>query len=787
MIDILLTVVPSICWILYRCFKLLQTPVETLVDELHIDIPHSPAICIDSITASSVVIHWDIELKNDESLFYILVVNNKEAATLTLTSCKMNQLVPNTCYQIQVVSINSATNFRSQLAPVYVTTLPAKNEPLINERNKVDTLAASTYRPAPVPELSTDDIHKIQSTDLLNDYLFHYQSELSKVTHDVDNFQCLMHEEHKRLLSILSSYKHDFHEESDSKLKKDIDVKDLEKRKQSLTYVKLKLNKQLDNVRSSKGIHELKINELRARVKKLTERKLHFEHHDAEVARIAAQVSSITADLEKVKKEIQKIDSEIRKLSAERKHLLLCIETLKPLINFYNYPVTAVEHASKSIHELISDGIITSAPQSALAMEETHSSLASLDSNHAVVEIFNKDGTLTSNGEELFALIFHICPDWRTEVEKELAALASAEASWRSAFKTEIRKYTHAHHILETLQDAPQDSDTSLGAHAERAATPALGSDDWYAHFGNVYGDEIDHLSQDIQFSQEINEPQYQPQSLPLVQPQSPQFQLANLHPTYSQDNTNTNMAQGLPSLHSQQPPAFGQNPAPVPKLGFPYDDAVYTSTLKSPSEEQFFSSPRLAQSSLSTNMWNDNVGDGSLANGSMFNAVEMTPQPLTASTRLNFGLNNALTPPAVHVDTHLPVGLNNMSLHGSMFGGLGSQVGANTSQLWNDSQLGSHTRNISVNLGNGFGQGASTNPAGPGIWSHSGPGLSTSPANINLMGNDLFASSYLSSVPLTSGSGLNLSLNSGFGSFNQLNLGTYGEEERRYAEEQGK
>lgn len=78
MIEVLLTLVPSLCWIFYRCYQVLRTPGEELIKNLHIDIPHTPNICIDSITSSSVVIHWDIEISKEEILYYIVHVNNIE-------------------------------------------------------------------------------------------------------------------------------------------------------------------------------------------------------------------------------------------------------------------------------------------------------------------------------------------------------------------------------------------------------------------------------------------------------------------------------------------------------------------------------------------------------------------------------------------------------------------------------------------------------------------------------------------------------------------------------------
>lgn len=48
------------------------------MQKLNIEIPHAPTICIDSVSHESVIIHWDIEVSEDEELIYIILVNNKE-------------------------------------------------------------------------------------------------------------------------------------------------------------------------------------------------------------------------------------------------------------------------------------------------------------------------------------------------------------------------------------------------------------------------------------------------------------------------------------------------------------------------------------------------------------------------------------------------------------------------------------------------------------------------------------------------------------------------------------
>ncbi len=78
MLELMLTVLPSVAWILYRCFTLLRAPVGLVVESLDLEIPHAPSICIDSVTHRSTVIHWDIEVSEAEELVYMVLVNNKE-------------------------------------------------------------------------------------------------------------------------------------------------------------------------------------------------------------------------------------------------------------------------------------------------------------------------------------------------------------------------------------------------------------------------------------------------------------------------------------------------------------------------------------------------------------------------------------------------------------------------------------------------------------------------------------------------------------------------------------
>ena len=123
MLEVFITIVPSICWLLYHFYTILQTPVENIIEDLNIEIPHIPTICIDSINESSIVIHWDIEVKSEENLYYIVLINGQEVATLTSTSCKLNNLEPKQVYTVEVIASNTITNFKSKSRAIHVETL----------------------------------------------------------------------------------------------------------------------------------------------------------------------------------------------------------------------------------------------------------------------------------------------------------------------------------------------------------------------------------------------------------------------------------------------------------------------------------------------------------------------------------------------------------------------------------------------------------------------------------------------------------------------------------------
>ena len=281
MIEVLITVVPAVLWLLYRFFLVLQTPVEKLIEDLNIEIPHTPILCIDSISERSIVIHWDIEIKFDENLYYVIVVNEQEAATLTSTSCRLNNLTPHQLYQIEIIAVNSITNFKSQSKPVFVHTSNDKEldgivnvDHLETEIKEIEPISGTLDQSA-LETITIDQIKNIKDSNLLNDYIVKFQNELAKTNTEYKQFQSSISQEHETLQRDLSHHKREFEEESDNKLKKDHDLKSLERKKDNLSFQKSKLTTQLNALKNTLSLFNTKFEENENKIKKLREKNTH--------------------------------------------------------------------------------------------------------------------------------------------------------------------------------------------------------------------------------------------------------------------------------------------------------------------------------------------------------------------------------------------------------------------------------------------------------------------------------------------------------------------------------
>ncbi|KAI5955557.1 hypothetical protein KGF57_003690 [Candida theae] len=437
MLEVLITIIPSICWLLYHFYTILQTPVEKIIEDLNIEIPHIPNICIDSINESSIVIHWDIEVKSDENLYYIIVINGQDVASLTSTSCKLNNLDPKQVYTIEVVASNTITNFKSKSRPVYIETLSKDDVKQLVENTDLLKPVSSEARDENLNAITIEQIKDIDDAKLVNSYLIKTQNELAKSNSEYTNFQTAIREEQNTLQKELNIYRAEYEEETDSKNKKDHDVKALERVKNNLSFKKSKLIAQLNNLTSSLAIQRTKFQENDSKIIKLRERNSHLSELEKQVkASIDEEMEKVLQQLQNDKQQYEAVEESLKSLTVEKKDTIVLKNKLRPLLDQFNNQTTHDHSASPS--------------------PGPNGSSTSLHSLNA--SIFNKDGSLTKNSFEALLKIFQLIPSWQDEIMREINNYQEIENHWKSAFKAEVKNFVAVHQALEIAKLNIDDS-----------------------------------------------------------------------------------------------------------------------------------------------------------------------------------------------------------------------------------------------------------------------------------------------------------------------------------------
>ncbi|KAK6463051.1 hypothetical protein DFJ63DRAFT_312375 [Scheffersomyces coipomensis] len=491
MIQILVTFVPSLFWILYRCYQTLRTPVEEIIQDLSIEIPHRPNICIDSVTETSVIIHWDIERSNDDNLYYVIVINGKEVATVQSTSCKLNNFEPHQVYQIEVIVINSVTHFQSQSESVFIETFD-KQDPKFRFVKDLDDIQPDAFDSnsstvknksksktklnedseqfetnAMVDDLTVEKIQTITNPETVLAYLTILQNEVVKTNLEHKHQQALFIKEFDTLQEEYQLYKREYDEETDNKTKKDSDVRSLERSKDKLTFQKSKLINQLNSLNGSLDLLQKRLDDYQDKIHRLQDRNNHSLSNEAnEIANINKEISTNLATIETIKFENDSIDEQIKILQTEKRELTNLINHIKPLIEIINsplpedpvVPLSTTMQASASTNNISHvNPIIANTVSNTSNSNPTSSSPspapASTISNNSV---FNKDGSINKIVLETLQKLFVIVPEWENEIIKEVTSYQELEVGWKESFQLAIKKYVSMH---QSLQIARQNKD----------------------------------------------------------------------------------------------------------------------------------------------------------------------------------------------------------------------------------------------------------------------------------------------------------------------------------------
>jgi len=152
--------------LLWRAYQVIQTPNDVLVEKLGLDIPPSPLLILEEITAREVQLTWKHAEPSSSVSEYHVEVNGRVVGSTrkTETGAVISNLSPGTKYEIRIFCISNG-NFQTPSAPLRVRTLydssassqDGSSEPVptvraLSVRNPL--IIAPTLAPAMTRELS---------------------------------------------------------------------------------------------------------------------------------------------------------------------------------------------------------------------------------------------------------------------------------------------------------------------------------------------------------------------------------------------------------------------------------------------------------------------------------------------------------------------------------------------------------------------------------------------------------------------------------------------------------
>lgn len=309
----------AVTWLAYRLVRLLWGPLDP--HQLGLHLPPVPVVVIDVIGPTGVVLHWEVA---PGDFYYVVMLDGQEVAKVAgKTQCRLNNLPAHQVVCIEVVAVNLISQFRLKLVPVYV-------EPLVDEAHIDRAIAlaalsqalplAALLEMALVPPSQTEHIKLITEAGALQRQLDQSQGELTKLAAELEAVHKQLAAEMADLEQTLQKYKAQVEEENDIKMKKDMDIKLLEKRKNELLFAKSKLKFQLTQIHNTMRLHEKKVSDVKDRAEKMRKLTAQLLGHEAnEQRKLNDQRQLLQQDIDKTKQAIEAADAHIKQLNADKR------------------------------------------------------------------------------------------------------------------------------------------------------------------------------------------------------------------------------------------------------------------------------------------------------------------------------------------------------------------------------------------------------------------------------------------------------------------------------------
>ncbi|EED22244.1 Fibronectin type III domain protein [Talaromyces stipitatus ATCC 10500] len=342
------TILWALVWLLYRAWQVCQTPNDILVDKLGLDIPPSPEVTLEEISAREIHIAWKHPDFHHSVSKHIIQVNSAKVGETKRaeTAVTIGNLIPGHIYHICVFAV-SAANFQTASAVLHVRTKPLPLSQTQQDGNvEGPTIQASVPRStvtlsapsAPVMarehssgfsqskraggakkgssatalvDLQTDDSHRASTSDDHSGTLERLAERLKSLQQEHENMDKLIAEEDEEHNGILKELEKQRDELKQRVKEKDEASGDLKKHVNKLESVNR-------TVQSEKSKRERLLQQKEAERKKRKD----------DIVRWQEQIAQINKDLARAKEEKEKIEQDAAKQANEVREKIASEQTI---------------------------------------------------------------------------------------------------------------------------------------------------------------------------------------------------------------------------------------------------------------------------------------------------------------------------------------------------------------------------------------------------------------------------------------------------------------------------
>ncbi|KAH3670701.1 hypothetical protein OGAPHI_001216 [Ogataea philodendri] len=449
-------------WLLHRLLLLLSLPLEKSIKVLNVSIPTVPLVSIDKVSHSSMVIHWDSPVDEDDAdhstdpvssgppilqhaspktiSHYVLYINGIQAAVINgdRHSCVINGLFPESNYQVDIVAFNMA-NFRSKSSPVHVKTGPNNMSELDHPDQLLDVL---------IPHDERETVTK-KSTLRQTSPATRSRSN----TADQENLKSRIH---PHLITDIGELKFLLETGLDtvrslSKASKELETDFLEEESVLIAA--------RNEARERRKLEDQNRSSLRQEIKFLEETRMKTEN----------RISSDQTKLETRRRKIQEKKSEMKQwkvLLAEKRAAKekleerepVELETLKLQVEELNKEIFKLQIEVHDVEEDIKYDLANRKKQETL--KQQLQALFEQLRTHTDTET----GTLKPEGRTLFEELCKLRPDWEQDFKNEFSLDDQFDSQWKVLRNTDKEKIETLRQQVDEKHSRPSSQYENFGA-----------------------------------------------------------------------------------------------------------------------------------------------------------------------------------------------------------------------------------------------------------------------------------------------------------------------------------